>query len=55
MAEPDEFIEVVSRSTSRVDRIRSEVPNDKLTWALGWTTLFMGNMGEGTLLEEERK
>jgi hypothetical protein len=56
MAEPDEFIEVVSRSIQvEVDRIRSGVPNDKLPLTFGWTTLFMGDMGEGALREEERK
>jgi hypothetical protein len=30
-------------------------PYTKVTLTLGWTTLLMGDMGEGTLHEEERK
>jgi hypothetical protein len=30
-------------------------PYTNMTLTLGWTTLFMGDMGEGILHEEERK
>jgi hypothetical protein len=30
-------------------------PYTNVTLTLGWTTLFMEDMGEGTLHEEERK
>jgi hypothetical protein len=31
------------------------LPYTNVTLTLGWTTLFMGDMGEGALHEEERK
>jgi hypothetical protein len=31
------------------------LPYTSMTLTLGWTTLFMGDMGDGALHEEERK
>jgi hypothetical protein len=31
------------------------LPYTNVTLTLGWTTLFMGDMGEGVLQEEESK